>query len=255
MIGVFDSGAGGLSVVRALKAKFPDLALLYFGDTARVPYGNKSPELIKQYTGEAIEFLIKQGASTIIIACHTASAVAAGDIRKQFDIPIFDVAKPGVEKAIAEAKEKVGVIGTSTTTKSQVHAKMIKKQRKDLEIINKACPLFVPLVEEQWLDSPVTRNIAEIYLEPLRKAGIDTLILACTHYPWLRNVIQATMGEDVRLVDPAEELAENLAQDIDKYEMDSKKDRFFASDATPTLEQLARTFLANPPQIEIVKLT
>jgi glutamate racemase len=207
MIGIFDSGIGGLSVVRELLKRAPDTSFVYLGDTARTPYGNKSPETLKRYASEDVKFLLDHGADAIIIACNSASSAAGESVRAEFPYtPIFDVIQPTVEEAIKVTKGRIGVIGTRATIASGAYEKNLRQhplviRHSSLEIFSFACPLFVPLVEEGWLNDGETKRIVRRYLSPLRHAHVDTLILGCTHYPLLAPLIQRYMGNQVKLVD------------------------------------------------------
>lgn len=219
MIGLFDSGVGGLTVVRALRAARPELSYVYLGDTARAPYGPKSPETIRRYAEEAADFLIGQGAKTLVIACNTASALAAGHLRARHPgLPIFEVVGPAARAAArVSGGKKIGLIGTRATVGSGVHERCLKEIDPAIEVIARPAPLLVSLVEEAWIDQPETAAIVRKYLAPIREAGVDALILGCTHYPLLKPLIAETMGEEVELVDPAEavtaEFCATLEQD------------------------------------------
>ena len=193
MIGIFDSGIGGLTVVKEIFKQLPQYQITYFGDTARTPYGNKSKELITKYAFEDTDFLLKKGAKLIVVACNTASAVASEELKNRYkDIPIFEVITPAVDKAIKVTQNKrIGVIGTKATVQSRIYEKQINKLNKDIKVLPKACPLFVPLAEEGWIKKPETKMIAKKYLHSLKIQQIDALILGCTHYPLLKELIQA----------------------------------------------------------------
>ncbi|MFA5051749.1 MAG: glutamate racemase [Patescibacteria group bacterium] len=218
MIGVFDSGIGGLTVVKELERQLPGEQILYFGDTARYPYGNKGPETIVQYALQDADFLAQKGADCIIIACNTASAVASKEISDAFtDLPVFEVITPAVRAAItATTNGRIGVIGTRATINSDIYAETINATRNDITVVGQACPLLVPLAEEGWLDTPTTITVTKQYLQPLIDQHIDTLILGCTHYPLLRNLIQNIMGDTVTLIDPAELVVGTLKEFIKK---------------------------------------
>ncbi|MDY6955078.1 MAG: glutamate racemase, partial [Thermodesulfobacteriota bacterium] len=195
MIGVFDSGIGGLTVVRALSQHLPEYSILYFGDTARTPYGTKSPETVVQYAIEDAHILLERGAQLLVVGCNTASSVATNALRDRFDVPIFEVISPAVHQAVSQSRVKrVGVIGTRATVNSGVYEAHIKAERPDMEVYSAACPLLVPLVEEGWLKRGETRRIVKKYLHPLKMRQIDMLILGCTHYPPLKDIIQAKIG-------------------------------------------------------------
>lgn len=194
-IGVFDSGVGGLTVAREIMRNLPSEKIVYFGDTARVPYGGKSRENIIRYSRQIIHFLMEQQVKAIVIACNTASAFALEAVRDEFDVPILGVIEPGARVAAAETKNKrVGVIGTVGTVDSGIHASYLKKLDPEITVIGKACPLFVPLVEEGWLHDPVTAEVTARYLQEFKDKDVDTLILGCTHYPLIRSVIREFMG-------------------------------------------------------------
>jgi len=214
MIGVFDSGVGGLTVVKEIKKILPDISIIYFGDTARLPYGNKSQETIQKYSSEIVEFLKSKGCKTIVIACNSASALAADWLRERYpDIKIYDVVSSGAE-AIVEAtrSKKVGVIGTTATIGSSIYKKKIADLDPDAEVFTKACPLFVPLVEENWIRRPETKKIARVYLKDLKLQKVDTLLLGCTHYPLLSEIISGVMGRRTKVIASGEKLAKELAK-------------------------------------------
>lgn len=260
MIGVFDSGVGGLTVLRELMKRLPGYSFVYFGDTARTPYGNKSVETVQRYAREDTELLMRAGAKIIVIACNTASALAADHLKKQFVVPIFDMIAPSVLRAAAETGAgKVGVIGTRSTIESGVYQSRFRDSFPNAEIIAEACPLFVPLVEEGWLDRPETKQIVRRSLAPLRRRNIDTLILGCTHYPLLRSVIAPRIGRRVRLVDPAVEVAETVERYLGTYpEIASTMNRagetrILVSDETPAFRKLAAKILGKPVAIEKIQ--
>lgn len=212
-IGVFDSGVGGLTVVREIMRQMPNEPIVYFGDTARVPYGNKSKETIIRYSEQITRFLLKQNVKAIVVACNTASAFALEEIEKNVPVDMIGVVKPGAFTACQVTKNgRIGLIGTEGTIKSDLYSKVINDKYPDYKIFGKACPLFVPLVEEYMLDDEVTAIMAERYLSDLKKYDVDTLILGCTHYPLLRHILQDKMGEAVTLVNPAYETAKTLSK-------------------------------------------
>ena len=201
-IGIFDSGIGGLTVVRALAKLLPDESLIYLGDTGRTPYGSKSADVVRRYSFENAEFLLDKGIKALVVACNTSTALALDALRQRLDLPIVGVIAPGAAAAARATKNrKVGVIGTEATIRSGEYTRALRQLRPELEIYTRACPLFVPLAEEGWVDNEVAARTARLYLTSLTKSGIDTLILGCTHYPLLKSVIRATMGAGVRLVD------------------------------------------------------
>jgi glutamate racemase len=203
-IGVFDSGVGGLTVAQQLTQALPREHLIYFGDTARYPYGTKSAETVRAYALENAEFLVDKGIKMLVVACNTVAAVALDLLRSRFDIPVIGVVEPGAAAAVRATRgRKVGVIGTEGTISSGAYTRALRALQPSLEIYTRACPLFVPLAEEGWVDNDVARRVASLYLNSLKRSGIDTLVLGCTHYPLLADVIQAVVGEGVRLVDSA----------------------------------------------------
>lgn len=220
-IGVFDSGVGGLTVVREIMEQLPGEALLYFGDTARVPYGNKSEETVVRYSAQIIKFLLSKGAKTIVIACNTASAVALEKMKEMFEVPIIGVVKPGAKAAAEVTKNgKIGVIGTEATIRSGIYNDFLRKTDPHVTVYGKACPLFVPLVEEGWLEEDtITEQVARRYLAGLSGQGIDTLVLGCTHYPLLRSVIQRVVGDQVKLVNPAVETTRELKYLLEEHHL------------------------------------
>ena len=201
-IGVFDSGVGGLTVVSALMARLPNESILYLGDTARLPYGTKSPSTVARYTRRNIEFLRSRGVKAVVVACNTASALGLDG--HDLPLPVWGVIGPGAEAAVAATRGRVGVLATESTVASDAYGQAIRQMRPETEVLSQACPLFVPLVEEGWSDDPVTRTVAERYLEPLLEAEVDTLVLGCTHYPRLTSVLRAVAGDGIALVDSAE---------------------------------------------------
>ena len=207
-IGVFDSGMGGLTVLRELRRRLPGEDLLYFGDTARVPYGTKGARTVRAFARQDADFLVSHGAKLVVVACNTASAFAIDDLRARLPVPVLDVIAPGVDTALRRTRGgPVGIVATRGTVESGRYQQLLSARLGGERVVARACPLFVPLAEEGMLDHDVTRRMAEEYLAPLRDAGVDTLILGCTHYPLLKGVIGETMGPDVVLVDSAEALA------------------------------------------------
>lgn len=212
-IGVFDSGIGGLTVLKEIITALPYEDTLYLGDTARLPYGTKSEETVVKYSIENTRFLLKYNIKLLVVACNTASAVSLSQLRKQFTIPIIGVIEAGARAAASTTKNgKVGIIGTETTVSSSAYTKAIREINADIETFGQSCPLFVPLVEEGWIDDDITLTIAERYLVVLKDKGIDTLVLGCTHYPLLKGIIQKVMGDSVRLIDSAEETASEVKE-------------------------------------------
>lgn len=250
-IGIFDSGVGGLTVFGAIQKLLPKESLFYFGDTARVPYGNKGQEIVTTYAQEISSFLINHKVKALVIACNTASAYALDTLRQQFSIPIIGMIGPGAKKAASITHTKhIGVIGTKATIRSNVYQTTLEALLPHAKITSLACPLFVPLVEEGMLHHPITDMIAEEYLAPFKTDGVDTLLLGCTHYPHLKNVIEKKMGQEVHLVDSATCCAEELRFLLDDQGMDnndsqnSPKHRFFFTDTSEGFQHAANTFLS-----------
>lgn len=258
-VGVFDSGVGGLTVAREIMRNLPSEKIVYFGDTARVPYGNKSKENVIRYSRQIIHFLLEQRVKAIVIACNTASAFALDEVRDEFDIPILGVIEPGARVAAQETKnKKVGVIGTEGTIGSGIHASYLKRLDPEITVIGKACPLFVPLVEEGWLHDPVTVEVVARYLQEFKDKEVDTLILGCTHYPLIRSTIGEFMGDGVRLVNPAYETALELGAMLKNEkllspgkEQEEFPYRFYVSDLADKFKAFANSIL--PYDVEMTK--
>ncbi len=248
-IGVFDSGIGGLTVVKSLNAFLPSESIIYFGDTARVPYGPKSNSTVIEYSIQDAKFLAKRNVKIIVVACNTASSIAIEELRDQFDIPIIGMINPGAKAAIKESKnKKIGVIGTETTISNKAYSKAINKIDDKIEVIEKACPLFVPLAEEGWTHHPASKLIAEEYLTELKDAKIDTLILGCTHYPILKDIIQEAVGENVKLIDSGSaasvEVNEYLeGRGIKNFQHTIGKHEYYVSDVPKKFNEIANRFL------------
>jgi glutamate racemase len=210
-IGIFDSGLGGLTVAHAIFERLPHDSTIYFGDTARVPYGPKSADTVRRYSLEIMEWLLSQGVKAIVVACNTSTAHALDALREASPVPVIGVIEPGARAAVAAAGGRpIGVIGTAGTVGSGAYEREIRRLAPGTEVIARACPLFVPLVEEGWFDHPATRLVADEYLAPLRERGVGSLVLGCTHYPLLKPLLQQVMGPPVRLIDSAEETALTL---------------------------------------------
>ena len=251
-IGIFDSGVGGLTVAREVMRQIPNERLVYFGDTARVPYGNKSKETVTKFSKQVIRFLKTQNVKAIVVACNTASAYALDEIEKELDIPIIGVVKPGA-KVAAEAtrNKKVGVIATAGTIQSQIYTEYIQGIDAEIQVIGKACPLFVPLVEEGLLEDPVTDEIATRYLNELKDLDIDTLILGCTHYPLIRSTLGRIMGDKVTLVNPAYETAVELRSLLEREgllnpsanRLGTNQYQFFVSDGADKFKTFANSII------------
>ena len=258
-VGVFDSGVGGLTVAREIMRNLPSEKIVYFGDTARVPYGSKSKETITRYSRQIIRFLMEQDVKAIVIACNTASAFALETVRHEFPLPIIGVIRAGAEVAAAGTRNKrVGVIGTEGTIGSGIHEELLHSLDPEIQVFGKACPLFCPLVEEGWTHDPLTREVASRYLKELQDKDIDTLILGCTHYPLLRSTIREIMGESVRLVNPAYETALELKRLLEKEDLCSRETReeefpyrFYVSDLAEKFKQFANSIL--PYDVEMTQ--
>ncbi len=260
-IGVFDSGVGGLTVAREIMRQLPKERIIYFGDTARVPYGSKSRETITRYSRQIIHFLQTKGVKAIVVACNTASAFALETLRPELSIPIIGVVEPGARVAARTSKNgKIGVIGTEGTIGSQIYTTTIRSYAPGAEVIGKPCPLFVPLVEEGWLKDPITVEIARRYLDSFLKSDIDTLIMGCTHYPLLRSTLRGILGDRVNLVNPAYETARCLKELLEEQDLVNDgageetglQYQFYVSDAAEKFKNFANSIL--PCEIEEAQL-
>ena len=252
-VGVFDSGVGGMTVVREIIRQIPDERIVYFGDTARVPYGSKSKETVLHYARQIMEFLKTQKVKAVVVACNTATVYALEEISRETDIPVIGVVEPGARVAAAATKNgRIGVIGTEGTIKSGLYASYLKQLNSSFEVIGKACPLFVPLVEEGlWHDS-VTDEIARRYLKELKEKEIDTLIMGCTHYPLIRSTIKRTIGDGVSLVNPAYETAVQLRRVLEWEDLIREEHsdniasqyEFYVSDSPEKIQKFANSILS-----------
>lgn len=248
-IGIFDSGVGGLTVVSQIQKILPNEEIVYFGDTARVPYGTKSKETVTRFSVENVEFLMKNDVKVVIVACNTASSLSLDFLKRCFRVPIIGVIEPGAKAAIKSTRNrKIGVIGTHATVSSYAYERAIKKIDPKNSVFAQSCPLLVPLVEEGWTDKKVAYDIASIYLRPLKKNRIDTLILGCTHYPLLKGVIGSFMGKGVMLVDSAKETAEEAKAVLDSSGLLNRsrgraRHRFFVSDEPARFVRIGEKFL------------
>ncbi len=246
-IGVFDSGVGGLTVCRELIRSLPKEQLIYLGDTARVPYGTKSPATVTQYALEAAEFLCQQGVKLLVVACNTASAVALPKLRETFQLPVIGVLEPGARAAIASGDGRIGVVGTEGTINSGSYERALRSIAPEAAVFSAACPLFVPLAEEGWAAHRVARQIAGEYLAPLLAARIDTLVLGCTHYPLLQDAIRAVVGAEVRLVDSAAATAIEVADLLEEADLSADRllgaQRFFVTDVPTRFKRIGAGFL------------
>ena len=219
-IGIFDSGVGGLTVLKELIKTLPQEDTIYFGDSARFPYGTKSPETIVRYSLEIASFLSSREIKLLVVACNTASAVALEALNQELTIPVVGVIEPGARRAVSVTRTgKIGVIGTEGTIRSGAYAKAIKRINPAVEVLTRSCPLFVPLAEEGWIENEVARLTARTYLRGLKEEGVDTLVLGCTHYPLLKGIIAEVMGEGVSLVDSGEETARTVTSILSQREL------------------------------------
>ncbi len=248
-VGVFDSGLGGLTVLRAVRDRLPRESTVYLGDTARVPYGPKAADTIRRYALEATDFLVDKHVKAIVIACNTATARALPDVQDRAGVPVLGVVEPGGRAAAtASSSGRIGVIGTRGTISSRAYSKVIHHYRPDAEVFEQACPLFVPLVEEGWTDDDVTRLAAQRYLEPLLEKGIDTLVLACTHYPLLKPLLSELVGPGIQLIDSAESTAGALDDLLSAAGLSSSREeqpgaRYYVTDEAARFDLLARRLL------------
>lgn len=270
-IGIFDSGVGGLTVYRALHDRLPNERFIYLGDTARVPYGTKSLATVERYAIENSLFLASRGIKLLVVACNTASALALPQIRKSVGLTVAGVIGPGGRKAVDITKKsrspKIAVIATEATVASNAYFEAIRRASRDATVMQQGCPLFVPLAEEGWTHEPETFSIAEKYLQEVREFGSDALVLGCTHYPILRDAIQQTIGENVKLVDSGEATAEeveallrdkglaNADSPADKRALCDDLDHFYVTDAADRFARIAERFLgAKPSKLEAIEV-
>lgn len=251
-IGVFDSGVGGLTVMKEIMHQIPSEKVVYFGDTARVPYGNKSKETVTKFSRQIVHFLQTRNVKAIVVACNTASAYALDELEKEVEVPIIGVVKPGAKVAVEATRNgKIGVIATEGTISSAIYERYIKELNKNVNVIGKACPLFVPLAEEGLWRDPVTDEIARRYLTELIDIDIDTLVLGCTHYPLIRETVGKIMGEGVTLVNPAYETARELKKMLKQENLLREKEpelgdnqyQFFVSDASEKFKRFANSII------------
>ncbi len=248
-IGVFDSGIGGLTVVKRIISMLPQENIIYFGDTARVPYGSKSNATVIEYAMQDARFLINKGVKAIVVACNTVSSVALNELSHSFNVPIIGVIEPGAAFAEREtSNNKIGVIGTRATIRNKAYSQAIKKINPSVEVYEKACPLFVPLAEEGWINHKATYNIAEDYLKELRELAIDTLVLGCTHYPILAEIIQNVIGKEVKLIDSGVASAEVVRRELSRMNLNTNgysmgNHQFYVSDIPAMFKEVAGLFL------------
>jgi len=248
MIGIFDSGVGGLTVVKEIFKYLPEYQIIYFGDTARLPYGTKGADFVRRYSEKITKWLLDRGAKIIVIACNTSSAWAFDSLKKEFsNLSIFEMITPAVKEAIKKTKnKKIGIIGTPGTIKSGVYKKKLAALDNDLKFFTQSCPLFVPLVEEGWIHENITKEVAGKYLTVLKKKNIDSLVLGCTHYPLLEGTISRIIGEGIKIINPAKSLARELKNFlknnpvVEKQIKKGNAHRFFFSDQPYNLEKISR---------------
>jgi glutamate racemase len=260
MIGIFDSGVGGMTVARAVETLLPDYQIIYYGDLARTPYGSKSPEAIIDYSMENTRFLLEHGAKVIIIACNSAASVASDILRQRFTVPIFEVISPAVKRAVDTTLiGNIGIIGTRATIRSGIYDQKIKELAPQFHVFSQACPLLVPLVEEGWIDTRETKMILRKYLSPLKQKQIDTLVLGCTHYPLLKDLIQHRMGKNrIRLIDSSIETALTLKKYLDVNSdfghtlQLGNINKYFVSDKTTAAVDTAAKIFGRPIELQKV---
>ena len=260
-LGIFDSGIGGLTVARALFERLPQESVIYFGDTARVPYGPKSPDTVRRYSAEILAYLVQRGVKAVVVACNTSTAHALPHLQARSSVPVVGVIEPGARAAVAATKTgKIGVIGTAGTVASGAYERAIRALRPSADVHSQPCPLFVPLVEEGWFDHPATELIAREYLDPLRRAGVDVLVLGCTHYPLLKPLLARILGEGVSLIDSAAETAKEVtrelaARGLDAPAANAPEHLFVVSDDELHFRKVGARFLGEKLQkVEVVPL-
>ncbi len=264
-IGFFDSGIGGLTVVKAVTRLLPNENIVYFGDTARVPYGSKSNDTVIEYSIQAANFLLRKNIKLLVVACNTASSVALTELRKFLTVPVIGMIEPGARMAVSESKNKrVGVIGTRATINNKAYAHEIKKLDPKVKVFEQACPLFVPLAEEGWLDHKATELIAKTYLSEMKENKIDSLVLGCTHYPILADIIQKVVGKSVKLVNsgtPAARLVEDYlnGRGLRNQSVHHGQSEFYVSDVPTKFREIAEIFLGKKithlHKVELEELT
>ncbi|MFN3412700.1 MAG: glutamate racemase [Thermoanaerobaculum sp.] len=259
-IGVFDSGIGGLTVLSELVTQLPEESFIYLGDTARLPYGTKSPETVTRYALAAARFLMARGIKLLVVACNTASATALPALRRALPVPVLGVVEPAAQAAARRARRVVGIIGTESTVASGVYQRLLSALRPELKLLAQACPLFVPLAEEGWFDHPITRQVAEVYLAPLREAGVDTVVLGCTHYPLLTRPIAQALGPEVALINAGREVARQAGELLLREGLLGAQKQgevtLLVTDAAPRVRRLAGAIIpAVADRLELVDLT
>jgi glutamate racemase len=259
-IGIFDSGIGGLTVVRSVRRQLPEEDIIYFGDTARVPYGNKSKATVIRFTREIMDFMMAKKVKMVVVACNTASSLGLPILKRNYKVPVVGVITPGADEAISVSRNRrIGVIGTKSTIASGAYEKEIRKIDRRYQVFSRSCPLFVPLVENRFFADPITRHVARIYLNGMKKKRIDTLILGCTHYPLLKGIIGQVMGE-VRLVDSSVAVAKEVSSSLLGSGMKARrrgrkgKTRYYVSDDPEDFQRSAGIFLKEGIKVSRVTL-
>ncbi len=250
-IGIFDSGIGGLTVVKEVLRYLPNESIIYFGDTARVPYGTKSQSTITEFAIQDVNFLLERGVKAVISACFTVSSNAMDVLTSKFDIPILGMVEPGVSAIKKTGARFIGIIGTQATIESKSYERRLKEEIKGVKVVSRACPLFVPLAEEGWVNNDVAKMTVKKYLLPLKKKGIEALVLACTHYPLLKKAISEFMGKDVKIILPGQELSFLLKQELARLNIENNtrnkgKMEVYLSDIPRNFERIAKKFLGIP---------
>jgi glutamate racemase len=258
-IGIFDSGIGGLTVLKEVRKALPHEHIIYLGDTARVPYGNRSPATVTRYSLENTRFLLSKGIKMLIIACNTSSAIALPVLKKKLPIPVIGVIEPPSREAVLRTRaKKIGVIGTRATVNSQAYLKAIRKLDPAIDVFSKACPLFVPVVEEGLEEDEIARVVVAKYLDELRGSGIDVLVMGCTHYPILEKQIRGLLGDDVYIVNTGKETALNVQRLLEKHHAARESGKggctFYVTDAPDKLSELGSRVLGEPlKKVTLVK--
>ena len=258
-IAVFDSGVGGLTVYKALRRALPAERLIYFGDTARLPYGSKSPAVVARFSVEIARFLRKKDIKLFVIACNSASALALGALRRELDVPVLDVIGPAVRAAVAVSRRgKIGVIGTNATIESGVYQRKIAQVLGSSHVTAIACPLFVPLVEEGWWEHPVTKAVAREYLKPFKGRQLDSVILGCTHYPLIKPLLKRTIGGKTQLIDSAVEVAREADRNLRSRGLRRERGKggqsFYVTDGAERFRRLAQRILGGPRRrVQVVR--
>lgn len=250
-IGVFDSGLGGLTVVREIEKLLPHESIVYFGDIARLPYGSKSKETITEFSHQIMRFLQQQNVKAVIVACGTASSNALEELQKSYDLPIMGVVEPGARAAARATRSgRIGITGTEATIRSGAFERLLKKENSQIQVFNQACPLFVPLVEEGWFEDDVTRQVVRRYLASLKENRVDTVVLGCTHYPLLKKLVQQEMGEEVTLINPSRAVVEEMKAYLEEYGLENGASQgayeFYGSDSTEKFSEFGRRVLQLP---------